>query len=91
MERGGANFLLSLCEGALTSFVVLPCPQKVQLQIISQLWEIPAGVNSYLRVPLQPSSSPGGSTVMDPQHVPAGAAPPELPSPATASTRAGLS
>lgn len=50
MERGGANFLLCLCQGAVTSFVMLPSPQKVQLQIISQLWEIPPDVNNYLRV-----------------------------------------
>lgn len=54
MERRGTNFLLSLCEGAVTSLVMLPCPQKVQLQIISQLWEIPPDVNIYLRVALHP-------------------------------------
>lgn len=58
MERGGTNFLLSLCEGAVTSFVMLPCPQKVQLQIISQLWEIPPDVNNYLRMALHPEKKP---------------------------------
>lgn len=58
MERGGTNFLLSLCGGAVTSFVMLPCPQKVQLQIISQLWEIPPDVNNYLRVALHPEKKP---------------------------------
>lgn len=48
MERGGANFLPSLREGAVTSLVMLPCLQKVQLQIISQLWETPPSVNNSL-------------------------------------------
>lgn len=58
MERRGTNFLLSLCEEAVTSFVMLPCPQKVQLQIISQLGEIPPDVNSYLRVALHGQQQP---------------------------------
>lgn len=58
MERRGTNFLLSLCEGAVTSLVMLPCPQKVQLQIISHLWEIPPDVNIYLRVALHPQQLP---------------------------------
>lgn len=40
-----------LCKGAVTSFVMLPCFQKVQLQIISQLWETPPGVNNTLSTP----------------------------------------
>lgn len=51
MERGGANFLPPLREGAVTSFVMLPCLQKVQLQIISQLWETPPAVNNSLSTP----------------------------------------
>lgn len=51
MERGGTNFLPSLREGAVTSLVMLPCLEKVQLQIISQLWETPPGVNNSLSKP----------------------------------------
>lgn len=63
MERGGANFLPSPRQGAVTSFVMLPCLQKVQLQIISQLWETPPpGVNNSPGTP-EPGFAPEGEAL----------------------------
>lgn len=62
IERGGANFLPSLSEESITSFVMLPCLQKAQLQIISQLWETPPGVNNSLSTP-QHGLAPEGEAV----------------------------
>lgn len=41
---------------------MLPCLQKAQLQIISQLWETPPGVNNSLSTP-QHGLAPEGEAV----------------------------